>query len=124
MLKFDLREFACELTSSWPPARVEGRVLATVSGPLPLDPLDPVDLVDPAQNSEKRVFAVKTNDFGKIFGKMTPRSVPKRAQAWARALGPARLGPGPWARPGLAWALGPARLARAGLGPARPGFGF
>ena len=28
----DLREFACELTSSWPPARVEGRVWAALLG--------------------------------------------------------------------------------------------
>ncbi len=75
MIIFHLREFACGLTSSWPPARVEGRVLATVSGPLPVDPMDPVDpvdLLDPVENSGKRVFAVKNNGFGKILGKMTP----------------------------------------------------
>ena len=33
----NLREFACELTSSWPPTRMEGRVLAALLGQNPLN---------------------------------------------------------------------------------------
>ena len=36
----DLREFACELTSSWPPARVEGGIPAAVRVPSPRNPGD------------------------------------------------------------------------------------
>jgi len=68
-----LRKFACELMSSWPLARVEGRAWATVSGPLPVDPLDPVEPLDLLENSGRRAFAVKNNGFGKAFGAMTPQ---------------------------------------------------
>ena len=42
-----MREFTCELTSSWPPARVEGGSDGAVPDPFPLDPVDPVDPLDP-----------------------------------------------------------------------------
>ena len=45
VVKFCLREFVYELTSSWPPAREEGRVAAAVpdtgSAPIPRDTVDP-----------------------------------------------------------------------------------
>ena len=42
MLKYSLlREFACEVTSSWPPARVEGSVWAARLGQ------DPANLANP-----------------------------------------------------------------------------
>ena len=40
----DLREFACELTSSWPPARVEGRVWGALLGQDPLNPVNPASV--------------------------------------------------------------------------------
>ena len=41
----NLREFACELTSSWPPVRVEGRVWAALLGKDPANPLNPLNPV-------------------------------------------------------------------------------
>ncbi len=55
----NLREFACELTSSWPLARVEGRSEPQSLTP---DPLDPVDPVDPLVNSKSRVLGIKKNN--------------------------------------------------------------
>ena len=43
-LNFSLREFACELTSSWPPALVEGRVWAALVGQ---NPANRVNLIHP-----------------------------------------------------------------------------
>ncbi len=83
---------------SWPPARVEGRVLATVSGPLPADLANPAN---PAQSSEKRVFAVKTNDLGKILGKNDPQKRPQAGLGLGPALGRARAWARPWAGPRL-----------------------
>ena len=40
----DLREFACELTSSWPPPRVEGRVWAALLGWDPPNPANPLSV--------------------------------------------------------------------------------
>ena len=51
----NLREFACELTSSWPPARVEVGSEQQFTTSLPVDCLDPVDPVDPLDCS-KLVF--------------------------------------------------------------------
>ena len=42
----NLMEFACELTSSWPPARVEGRVLAALLSQDPANPANTVNLTD------------------------------------------------------------------------------
>ena len=42
-----LREFACELTSSWPPARVEGRVWGALLGQDPANPVNPVNPLNP-----------------------------------------------------------------------------
>ena len=47
-----LREFACELTSSWPPARVEGRVWGARGALLGQDPPNPVNPVNPASVPE------------------------------------------------------------------------
>ena len=46
----NLREFAGELTSSWPPARVEGRVWAALLGQ---DPANPANLADPANPANR-----------------------------------------------------------------------
>ena len=61
-----LREFACELTSSWPPARVEGRVrgaLAATTSGAPVDPLQ----------CPKRWFRVRET----ILFPKAPQVVPK-----------------------------------------------
>ena len=42
-----MREFACQLTSSWPPARVEGRVRAAVLGRDPANPANPASPANP-----------------------------------------------------------------------------
>ncbi len=46
-----LREFV-KLTSSWPPARVEGGSELRLLPPLPVDPLDPLDLLDLGMSSK------------------------------------------------------------------------
>ena len=45
LLEVNLREFACQLTSSWPLARVERRVWAALPGHDLANPLNPVSLV-------------------------------------------------------------------------------
>ena len=54
-LDYRLREFACELTSSWPPAREERRVWAALLGK---DPLNLVSVLEYVSWSNTPTFLV------------------------------------------------------------------
>ena len=70
VLRCILRELSLLLTSSWPPARVEGGVRPAVLGQDPLDP------VDPGKNSKKLVLEQHSITFGSFAGpKTTQKSV-------------------------------------------------